>query len=96
MGIDLSPLQGAESLHFNWSGWRFVVDFADKHGIDTSEFAGSNDGEVLPDETCRALADQIEDHHEEWNAAFAGESYGLNPAAGHAVAFRTAGGFEQF
>ena len=72
MGIDLVPIAPTAempqykgkpaSLHYNWSGWRYITNFLDKYNELTGEFAGSNDGDAISAETCRRVADCIEKH----------------------------------
>lgn len=93
MGMDLIPRnenRGAQSLHYNWSGWRALG------ALVPVDLAGSNDGERLTAADCRAIADAIEANRDEYNAAFAGEAYGQDPATEHAKAFRESGGMRQW
>ncbi len=103
MGMDLKPIapkpdapkneQGTPIWgRYNWTGWQYIINLADRHGVDVSKFSGVNDGEEISAETCMAVADAIEraiDDHElspqdvEW----------LTP---HILLWRTCGGYCQF
>lgn len=60
MGMDLNSKRGDEYYRFNWSGWTAVCDFLDELGCDTSEFAGSNDGNLVSPKSCKAIADRLD------------------------------------
>jgi hypothetical protein len=63
--MDLVPVnKGSETLHYNWSGWRWLIERLIRWGVDISEFAG-NDGELISDATCKAVADALEKRSEE-------------------------------
>ena len=58
---------------YNWSGWSYICNLLNEWGVNTSEFSGMNDGEVISEETCKKVADAIEAHldeldkeHREW------------------------------
>lgn len=74
---------------YNWSGWSYIIDRLNEWGVDTSTFAGCNDGAVIPDEVCKQVADAIEknapnldEEHRDW-------------LLGHVLLWRTCGGYEQ-
>lgn len=46
-------------LHYNWSGWSFLVEHLNQWGVDTSEFSGINDGELISRDTCEAVAEAL-------------------------------------
>lgn len=97
MGMYLIPRnRGVDSISYNWSGWGFLCQFAEDHGVDTSEFDGCNDGRLIRAATCRSLAATILDNKEEYNEAFAGNSYGPDPATKHAELFLRSSGMRQF
>jgi hypothetical protein len=48
------------SLHYNWSGWRYICTFLEHHGMDMSNFDGSNDGKLIPRNDCMKVADIME------------------------------------
>lgn len=48
------------NIHYNWSGWSFLCEFLQDNGMNMSEFAGGNDGELLSRDTCMEVADCIE------------------------------------
>jgi len=60
MGMDLYSKRGDEYYRFNWSGWSNVCNFLSSRGCDLSEFAGSNDGDVVPAKSCKAIADTLD------------------------------------
>lgn len=97
MGMDLVPLNdNLKNLHYNWEGWRWIRDFAEKNGISTQQFSDSNDGEELAASICSAMADVIEKHQGEYNQVFGGPHYGVDPAQIHARIWRESSGFEQW
>ena len=97
MGMDLIPrLRVVDPLHYNWSGWRGLVQFLDKLGVDTFEFDGCNDGHSICAASCRKIADAIEAGRDKYNKMFAGESYGPDPATEHAKQWRESRGMRQF
>ena len=58
MGMDLA---GAD-LSYNWAGWRSLLALLKEWEVDLSEFRGTNDGDSISPETCKAVADAIEAH----------------------------------
>lgn len=48
-------------LHYNWSGWSWLISMLQEH-MDTSDFSGSNDGDVLNGATCKAVAKTLEEY----------------------------------
>lgn len=102
MGMDLEPISpNAEAPRYfetgdviwgryNWSGWSRQIDLLDQWGVDTSEFAGMNDGDVISQATCEAVADAIEAHLEELSPE---EASWLSPKI---ALWRTCGGYRQF
>ena len=57
MGMDL--IGKNEDMHFNWTGWRILCDLLYQLECDTSEMAGSNDGDTISEETCKVWAKAI-------------------------------------
>lgn len=47
---------------YNCSGWSWILEHLEKWGVDTSDFAGSNDDALIPESKCREVADAIEAH----------------------------------
>lgn len=95
MGMDLVPRKSdAETPHYNWSGWRFLSEFLDTHGVLVS-LVGQNDGEWLSAAECREIAKAIEEHAAEYNEAYGGDFHGPNPAGPHAKAWRESRGMRQ-
>lgn len=74
MGMDLIPVKPEPfvqpSLHYNWCGWRTLVGFLEKNEVDISEFSGWNDGELISQETCRKVANVIEDNLVEFKKTY--------------------------
>jgi hypothetical protein len=73
MGMDLTPVKPSADApinergkrvepHYNWSTWWDLVERLEQWGIDTFEFRGSNDGDVISEATCKTVADAIEQH----------------------------------
>lgn len=70
MGMDLCPVAPSEDAptdenshiwgRYNWNGWRWLVEHLNKWGVDTIEFSGFNDGDLISEETCKKVADAIE------------------------------------
>ena len=74
MGMDLITRINVPSIrptkHYTNSGWRKLVGFLEKHGVDTSEFSEFNDGELISGRTCRAVATVIEENSKELEDLF--------------------------
>ena len=74
MGIDLIPIKSKPfiqpSHHYKWTGWRTHVRFVEKDDVDTSEFSGWNDGELISEKTCREVANVIEDNRTEFQKTY--------------------------
>jgi hypothetical protein len=78
---------------YNWSGWGALMDFLSDHGWDKddmSEFAGTNDGYVISDATCKKVADTIEKFKVDYTAIFV---HGIDQDI---QLWRTCGGYEQW
>jgi hypothetical protein len=74
MGMDLIAVEPYPMIktqaHYNWTGWNTLRRFLDKHGVDISEFSGSNDGDLISKQTCREVAIVIEDNLAELQEIF--------------------------
>lgn len=101
MGMDLEPVAPTAEApkrqdgtpkwgRYNWSGWSWLMDLLEKWGVDTREFSGMNDGEVISEETCRQVADAIEKHLPELD----GEAQAVLKE--DIILWRTCGGYRQF
>ena len=53
--------EGDPHIHYNWTGWAFLINFLMSHGVDTSEF-GDNSGELIKRDTCAAVARCLKAH----------------------------------
>jgi hypothetical protein len=63
MGMDLIPNnRGIASISYNLSAWRTLRTFLDEHDALTDEFSTFNDGDLIKEETCKRVADVMEDH----------------------------------
>jgi hypothetical protein len=62
MSMDLIPVNPtAERLRFTNSYWRMLIElFAELH-IDTTTLTTFNDGELIPESICQAIADRLEE-----------------------------------
>lgn len=61
MTMDLFPVKETnKGLAYNWLGWRRLRHLLLKWGVDISELRNHNSGEVIPEATCKAIADAIE------------------------------------
>lgn len=88
---DYAPLVGkAISGRYNWTGWSYIINLLNKWGINTNEFSGLNDGDVICDETCKKVADAIEKHLSDLDAK---DRKWLEP---HIILWRTCGGYRQW
>jgi len=75
MGMDLIPsLKEVGDLHYNWAGWDQLCDLLAKNNVLTDEFTGVNDGDYISVETCREVANTLENHFEEEKEGW-GEGY---------------------
>jgi hypothetical protein len=75
---------------YNLAGWRGLFDLLGSWGVDTSEFRGCNDGDVISQATCQQVAEAIEQHLPELDPE---DQDWLQP---HIVFWRNSGGFEQW
>ena len=75
MGMNLQPRNdpNAESVDYNWTGWGTLQTYLQKWGVDTSEFKGVNDGDIISAETCGKVAcalvahlDELPPDHKAW------------------------------
>lgn len=64
--------------------------------MNTNYFDGLNDGKKIPKWVCLQMAEAIEENRKEYDEAFAGDSYGQDPATEHARIWRESGGFRQY
>ena len=77
MGMDLKPINPDKHApksewsgdyewgRYNWTGWTWLIDLLAKYGWtndDLKEFAGTNDGYVISDETCKKVAKTLREH----------------------------------
>lgn len=60
VGLDPSLPAGGH-LHLNWTGWGMLADLLHELGCSLEDMSGSNDGDVIPEETCLAWADALRD-----------------------------------
>ena len=75
---------------YNWNGWYYQIDLLEKWGINTSEFAGTNDGYEICETTCLAVANAIEKHLPELSKQ---DQEWLQPKI---IFWRTCGGYRQW
>lgn len=75
---------------YNWSGWKYMGDILPKWGVNISSFAGSNDGDEIPESVCLDIANAIEQHLNELSPK---DKEWLEP---HIQLWRTCGGYRQF
>lgn len=64
MGMDLCAIDPKDDehdydLHYNWTGWGWLISRLNEWGVDTSEFSGANDGDIISASTCECVADAI-------------------------------------
>ena len=101
MGMDLKPINPSADApkhedgalvwgRYNWSGWSYLRQQLNTWGVDTSELKGMNDGDIISEETCHAIADAIEEHAHELDKLDA------DWLKSHVVRWRTCGGYEQW
>jgi hypothetical protein len=74
---------------YNWHGWGVLRGKLEEWGVDTSEFSGCNDGDLISAKTCRKVADAIEAHLPELSEEY---QNWLQP---HIARWRTCGGYAQ-
>lgn len=75
---------------YNWGGWRYIIQHLESWGVDVSDFAGTNDGDIIPESKCKEVADAIEKHLPELSQT---DQEWLQP---HIALWRTCGGYRQF
>ena len=78
------------TLSYNWAAWSFLISNLKLHGLDTSEFEYSNDGDIISAETCIKVADIFE----KLLLSMDGDDRSwLEP---HIIKWRTCGGYMQY
>ena len=92
MGMDLctADASGSHDLRYNWNGWSYLIDLLNSWGVDTSEFVGFNDGDLISEETCKKVAAALELHLDELSDK---DRKWLEP---HIEEWRNSGGFRQW
>lgn len=101
MGMDLKPVNpskeapqyeegGAIWGRYNISGWSYFRRLLEQWEVDTSELSGFNDGEVISEKTCIAIADAIEANLNKMDPE---DRDWLQPKI---ILWRTCGGYEQW
>jgi hypothetical protein len=86
MGMDLT---GA-GLSYNWWAWRRLLELLASWCVDVSELTCTNDGDLISEQTCLAVADAIEVHLNELSDT---EYDWLEP---HIELWRNSGGVTQW
>jgi len=99
MGMDLQPINPAPNApkddygvqwgRYNWAGWELLHRYLTEWKVNTKQLAGSNDGDIINEATCEAIADAIETHLSELPDD---ERNWLQP---HIALWRTCGGYRQ-
>jgi len=90
MGMDLVACNpDAKDGRYNWAGWEYLFELLDGWDVDLSEFSGFNDGDLISEETCKKVADAIEEHLNELELD---DRIWLEP---HIELWRNCGGYEQ-
>jgi hypothetical protein len=60
MGMSLRSTESC--LDYNWAAWDAMVKKVAEWGVDTAPMRFTNDGDLIPPDTCRQVADAIEAH----------------------------------
>lgn len=55
----------ADDLCYNWNRWGTLITYLEKWGVNTDEFKQVNDGDLISNETCLAVAYALNRHLEE-------------------------------
>lgn len=74
---------------YNWAGWSEIIRLLNEWGVDISEFARMKDGDEISDNTCKAVANAIEQHLPKLSEQ---DRNWLQP---HIALWRTCGGYRQ-
>lgn len=74
---------------YSWSGWSWLIENLERWGVNVAEFRGCNDGEVISEATCKAVADAIEKNIHEFPQS--DREWLLEDV----ILWRTCGGYEQ-
>lgn len=100
MGMDLKPIKPTKDAprgedgvvwgRYNWNGWCLLQEMLSGWGVDTSQFAHSNDGAKISAEACGKIADAIEARLPEMTER---DRRWLEP---HIARWRNCGGYEQW
>ena len=62
---EYGPLE--PNIHYNWTGWGWICNWLENHGVNMEEFSGMNDGETISRKTCKKVAETLEKHWDELN-----------------------------
>lgn len=89
MGMDLVS-RNVEPLHYNWTEWHWLKEHLESWGVDTGELVENNDGELISEPTCKAIANAIESHLNDLSDK---DRKWIKP---HIQEWRESGGFKQF
>ena len=75
---------------YNLCGWVSLINLLHSWDIDTSEFSGFNDGDLICAATCKIVAQTIKDHLDELSEQ---DRKWLEP---HIELWQTSGGYRQY
>ena len=59
MGMLLEPVNKIDDFHVNWTGWHYIRGVLYLVDADDSEMAGSNDGDLVDEETAKEWGEVI-------------------------------------
>lgn len=94
MGMDLiavkSKIPQDTNLHYNWAGWRWIVNHLEQWGVPMDEFSGLNDGDLISEATCIKAADALDAH---WDELTPEEQEWLKNDSN---SWRNCGGYQQY
>lgn len=105
MGMDLKPCRPHNKAprnengdpqwgRYNWWSWQQLCNFLERHGVDLSEFAGSNDGDKISAKTCRLVAKTIRENIDEYTAIWSQATREESELC--ALRWETCGGYRQY
>ena len=74
---------------YNGTGWSLLIDLLNRFGVNTEQFAGCNDGDVITKEKCEEVANVLEAN---LSGMTSEDKWWLEP---HIKLWRTCGGYRQ-
>lgn len=75
---------------YNWTDWSRLINLLNSYGVNTDQFVGCNDGDIITKEKCEEVANALEANLATMSPK---DRRWLEP---HIIKWRTCGGYEQW